>query len=222
MQSKKDLYRSKTICLLPVAGVCLFVLLYIISTFLYPGGSQADNKAPGFSWLHNYWCNLLNDQGINGQRNPAKWWARAGMVVLGSTFCIFWWSFFYYTGFSKATRAVITGCGAVAMVLGMFLSTAEHDVLVTLSGALGFIAMAFTFAGLLRLKWHGLFRLGIFNVFLVLLNNLCYYTPSLIYLLPLIQKITFLLFLVWLCLICFRMRSIVMMSYGKPPAAGGA
>lgn len=143
-------------------------------------------------------------------------------MVLGGTFCIFWWQFFYYAGFSKAPRAVITGCGAVAMGLDMFLSTAEHDVLVTLSSALGFIAMAFTFAGLLRLKWHGLFRLGILNMLLVLLNNLCYYTPSLIYLLPLVQKITFLLILVWVCLICFRMRSALMMSYGKPPVTGGA
>ncbi|MBO9591532.1 MAG: hypothetical protein J7599_01400 [Niabella sp.] len=222
MQLKKTFTEYRTIYLLPVAGVLLFVLLYIIATFFYPGGSQANKNAPGFSWLHNYWCNLLNNQAVNGQLNPAKWWARVGMAVLGATFCIFWWQFFYYTGFSKAARAAITGCGAMAMVLGMFLSSAAHDVLVILSSVLGFIAMAFTFAGLFRLKWHGLFRLGILNILLVLLNNLCYYTPSLIYLLPLVQKITFLLFLVWVCLICFRMRSAVMMSYGKPPVAGGA
>lgn len=204
--------------LLPVAGVLLFVMLYIRATLLYPGGSQADKNAVGFSWLHNYWCNLLNEQGINGQPNPGKWWARTGMATLGAAVCYFWWLFFCYAGFSKPVRSSIAGCGVVAMTLTLFLSTAGHDILVTASGFLGFITMIATFKGLYQLKWIRLFWLGIINVFFVAVNNLCYYTPSLIRLLPLVQKVTFLLFLVWVCAICFRMRRTSMIPYGRPPA----
>ena len=191
--------------LLPVAGVLLFVLLYIIAALLYPGGSQADKNAAGFSWLHNYWCNLLNDAGINGQPNAGKWWARTGMIVLGGTFCVFWWLFFRYAGFARPVRYLMTACGAMAMLLSLFLSTAAHDILVTTSGLLGVVAMVATFTGLYRLKWSRLLWLGMLNLFLVMINNLFYYTPSLIRMLPLVQKITFLLFLVWVCWICRRM-----------------
>ncbi|WP_300597820.1 hypothetical protein [Niabella sp.] len=208
MQQQKDLSEGERARLLPVAGILLFVCCYIIAAVLYPGGSQADKNAQGFSWLHNYWCNLLNDRGINGQPNAGKWWGRMGMTILGASLCAFWWIFFRYAGFSKRVRFIITGCGVAAMILTLFLFTTRHDLLVTLSSLLGFIAMVTTFAGLYRLKWKQLFWLGIINVFLVAVNNVFYYTPSLIYLLPLVQKITFLLFLVWVCAICFRIPSV--------------
>lgn len=43
-------------------GACFwlyaFLLFYVVATFFYPGGSQLDKTASGFSWTQNYWCNL--------------------------------------------------------------------------------------------------------------------------------------------------------------------
>ncbi|HEV7621655.1 MAG TPA: hypothetical protein VGO09_07980, partial [Flavisolibacter sp.] len=57
---------TNLIILSPVFGSFAFIILYIIATIYYPGGSQANNVSKGFSWVHNYWCNLLNEKAING------------------------------------------------------------------------------------------------------------------------------------------------------------
>src|SRR5215471_13752953 len=82
--------------LTPVFGALLFVVLYIIAADSYPGGSQADKNSVGFSWINNYWCNLLNDNAVNGQHNPAKPVAMAGMLVLCVTLSFFWYIFPQY------------------------------------------------------------------------------------------------------------------------------
>ena len=82
--------KTKNVFILtPIFGTVLFVVLYIIAAVLYPGGSQVDKNSVGFSWLNNYWCNLLNENAINGQHNPAKPVALAGMFILCLTLTFF-------------------------------------------------------------------------------------------------------------------------------------
>lgn len=54
----------------PSIGILIFVGLFFYSSIVYPGGSQANLNAVGFSWAHNYWCNLMNERGIHDQINP--------------------------------------------------------------------------------------------------------------------------------------------------------
>jgi uncharacterized membrane protein YfhO len=42
---------SRTFILSPFIGVVLFLILYVVATIFYPGGSQADMNATGFSWI---------------------------------------------------------------------------------------------------------------------------------------------------------------------------
>jgi hypothetical protein len=63
----------------PLFGTLIYLLLYIVATFFYPGGSQVDKNSFGFSWAQNYWCNLLNENAINGQHNSARPIAIAAM-----------------------------------------------------------------------------------------------------------------------------------------------
>lgn len=57
---------------------------------MYPGGSEADISAVGFSWRDNYWCNLLNEHAINGQLNEARQVAIAAMSIICLSLVIFW------------------------------------------------------------------------------------------------------------------------------------
>src|SRR5829696_8591889 len=77
----------------PLAGIMLFVILYIFAAILYPGGSQADKRSIGFSWLNNYWCNLVNEKAINGQVNIAQPLAIFAMFILGLSLAVFWYQF---------------------------------------------------------------------------------------------------------------------------------
>ena len=190
--------------LLPVAGTVLFLLLYCLSAYNYPGGSQADNHSKGFSWLHNYWCNLLNEKSINGNLNPGRPYAIAGMLVLCLSLGWFWYCFAFYVPLKIAQRNAMQLSGVLSMCIAFFIFTSLHTVIINIAGAIAVVALVFTFIGLNKMKWRKLFVFGLINLVLVILNNCLYYGGGLRYL-PVVQKITFLLFLLWISAISTEM-----------------
>lgn len=199
----KQLDKPKSIyILIPILGTGIFLLLYIIATLLYPGGSQVDKNSIGFSWINNYWCNLLNKNAINGQYNPAKPVALTGMFILCLTLTFFWFIFSKLVNVGKFLKLVIPISGALAMIVAFFLFTGiNHDIITNLASSFGAIATVGTFIGLYKNNWRRLFYFGLFNILMVALNNYVYYNKDLIVYLPLVQKITFAAFLLWICCI---------------------
>lgn len=197
---------KKFLLLTPIFGTLLFAILYFVATLFYPGGSQADANAIGFNWANNYWCNLLNDKAINGQPNPAKPIALTAMLILCLALSFFWWQFPKFTSLGKVYKLTIQICGTLAMAVGFFLITNfNHDLLTNLASLFGLIATIGTFMGLYKNGWTALFYFGLLNVLLVAANNLLYYNKGLISFLPLVQKITFASFLIWVCCVDIRM-----------------
>lgn len=206
----KQTDKTKSILVLtPFFGSLFFVVLYIVATLLYPGGSQIDKNSVGFSWVNNYWCNLLNENAINGQSNPAKPIAMTAMFILCLALMFFWFLFPRYIEINKRVKVVIQISGTLAMTTAFFLFTnINHDLITNLASIFGLIATVGVFIGLYKANWLRLFRFGLLNMLLVLLNNYVYYTKGLIIYLPVIQKISFAVFLIWICCIdinLFRM-----------------
>jgi len=188
--------------LTPVFGALLFVVLYIIAADSYPGGSQADKNSVGFSWINNYWCNLLNDNAVNGQHNPAKPVAMAGMLVLCVTLSFFWYIFPQYIRLRSMLARTTQICGILAMATAFLLYTHfNHDFIINLASIFGLVATVGIFVGLHKVRWYWLFAFGWLNIFLVGLNNYLYNTNGMIVYLPLVQKISFASFLLWFCCI---------------------
>jgi len=199
---------SRAWLLSPSFGIGLFLILYLLATRYYPGGSQADQYSAGFSWINNYWCNLLNENAINGMANTARPVALAAMGVLSISLVLFWVIFPFHAGFNKAGRKVIQVAGILSMMTGMFLFTSYHDMVVNVATAAGLIPVIGTFAGLRRLGWNKLYWGGLFILVLIALNNILYYGEGLQRYLPLVQKFTFLYFLGWICLINLEIYAI--------------
>jgi len=199
--------KAKNILVLtPIFGTMIFVVLYFVATLLYPGGSQVDKKSIGFSWTNNYWCNLLNENAINGQHNPAKPIAMTGMFVLCLTLAFFWFLFPRHINLGTKLKLAIQISGTIAMTIAFFLFTnINHDLVTNLAAIFGAIATIGTFIGLYKTKWFGLFTFGLLNILLVGLNNYVYYTKGLIIYLPVIQKISFAAFLIWVCCIDIKL-----------------
>lgn len=80
---------SRFLAYTPTIGILIFVGLFFYSSLLYPGGSQANINAMGFSWAQNYWCNLMNERGMNDQINPGKPFAILGMLILVISLMVF-------------------------------------------------------------------------------------------------------------------------------------
>ena len=191
--------------LAPIFGTLLFIGLYFAATLFYPGGSQVDKHSRSFSWTDNYWCNLLNENAINGESNSARPLAMAAMFVLSFTMAFFWYIFPLKTGLKKELRLTIQISGVLAMTTGMFLFTGMHDTIVNTASFFGLIATVGTFIGIYTLRWTKLFWMGIFNLILVAVNNILYYGDGLKLFLPVVQKVTFFFFLVWICLITLNL-----------------
>ena len=190
--------RSKNSWVLtPFIGSFLFVILYVIAALIYPGGSAADKTTIGYSWADNYWCNLLSEKAINGQTNAARPVAVSAMFVLCLALSTFWILFPAITQLKKYHKLLIQVAGTVCMLTSFLLLTRiDHDLAINASSAFGLIAMIGTLIALYQLKWKWLFALGFFDLMLVALNNYLYHANEMMYL-PIVQKFSFLAFLVW-------------------------
>lgn len=110
---------------------------------------------------------------------------------------------------NKQWKFTIQISGAISMFIGFFLFTSiDHDLVTNLASFFGLVATIGTFVGLYQTKWMKLFAFGLLNILLVCLNNYVYYTKGLIIYLPLIQKISFASFIIWVCCIDAKLFSL--------------
>ncbi|NII28198.1 hypothetical protein HB364_24155 [Pseudoflavitalea sp. X16] len=192
----------KSIWLLtPFFGCCLFILLYIIAAFFYPGGSNMDTTAKGFSIQHNYWCELLSSVAKNGEYNPGSRVAVWAMGVLCVALAVFWWLLPRLFKPNRWYRIFISFAGITSMVIAPFMSTRYHDLVLNLASIPGIIALIVTFIALYKYRWHKLLVMGACCLLLVGVNNYIYYTGHWLHTLPVVQKCTFLFVITWMCII---------------------
>lgn len=199
------MHRKKNWMLIVNSGIIFFFCLYFIASLNYPGGSQADVYSSGFSWRDNYWCNLLDTHAINGVLNGARAYAIAAMIVLCCTLAFFWYGFPVFTGMGDTSIKVIRYAGMAGMATAFFLFIGPHDIIINVASLFGLVSVLGTLAGLRQKKWNVLFGMGILILALIVINNICYYNQGLLTYLPIVQKITFLIFLSWISLISLRL-----------------
>lgn len=173
-------------------------MLYVNAASLYPGGSQADLDSVGFDWVNNYWCNLLGENAMNGSFNPARPFAICAMVILCLSLLQFF--FLFANGFDMPGqwRTIIKVSGVLSMVSAALISTEYHDLMTTVSSIFGILVVvgiikAVYSSDMTVFKWS-----GFVCVLLLLINNYIYYTHVFLDYLPIIQKATFALVLLWI------------------------
>lgn len=181
----------------PLIGILIFVGLYIYAALLYPGGSQFDSNSQGFSFMHNYWCNLTNAKAINGLENPGGMLARAGMVILCISLGIFFLRFFQFGLKPSVWRSVLQVCTVLSLGSAIFIFTPLHDELTIVSSLFGLVMIIGVLILLFRSNWTRFKITGIICGIMVLINNYIYYSAQFLEYLPFIQKITFAAVLLW-------------------------
>ncbi|MGB8194770.1 MAG: hypothetical protein WCF67_22745, partial [Chitinophagaceae bacterium] len=60
--------------------IVISVVLLVIATLIYPGGSLLDKNSTGFVWSQNFISNLFAVKAINGSENTSRIWAIIGMA----------------------------------------------------------------------------------------------------------------------------------------------
>ena len=187
----------KIIGLAPTVGILIFILLYVYSSTLYPGGNQANINEIGFSWTHNYWCNLMNNNSINGMPNPAAPYAISAMISLCIGLCLFFFQFANKIAISKYWKIIIRVSGTVSMIFACFIFTRHHDLMTILSSLFGLVVVVGIIKEIYKSDMN-IFKMGgVICILLLTVNNYIYYSHHLIEYLPIIQKITFTFILTW-------------------------
>jgi hypothetical protein len=179
----------------------LFVLFYILAAVKYPGGSHSMPQKVGFSFWHNYLCDLLDTNAINGQLNTARHYARLALALLCASLMGLWLLLPKLFRRKSPNRYFMSVTGVLALGTTVFLGAQAHDTIVRIAGIFGLMALLSSFVELYKSGFIKLLVLGVVCLLVFLLNYYIYETGVFIRGLPVIQKVTFLLFLVWFVLL---------------------
>lgn len=194
--------------LISIGGILLFVLFFILAAAHYPGGSNANLHDIGFSWKDNYWCELLGENAKNGLRNIARPYAMTGMVILSISVSVFWWNIptIVFEN-SRLIRGVMRYCGMLSMLFSALIFTDWHDGIIYAAVITGAVSFTLLFYELFRIKRDFLSYFGVVCLGFIFMNCMIYISNYGIEYLPLIQKITFAITLVWIILVTFYLKN---------------
>jgi hypothetical protein len=115
------------------------VILMVVASSLYPGGSLPDKNSVGFGWSKNFLSNLFEAQAMNGSDNPGRIWAVIGMAFHS----VGYWIFFINTSkkiASRPTSVALKYIGFTNILFIFLIATPLHD--------LGVISIVLTLIGL--------------------------------------------------------------------------
>jgi hypothetical protein len=187
--------------LLPVAGVVVFVGLYAVAAWLYPGGTREDPGRTGFSFVDNYWCDLLDRTTYGGRPNPSASVGVTAMVVLSAGLAVLWWTVPVLFPRARRTASLVRLAGLGSGVIAPCVATRFHDLAIHVSGLLAVIAFVATMTALGRRVGIGVRAVAALALGLSLATYLVWQTRVGLSLLPLVQKAAFAAFLGWIVLV---------------------
>ena len=170
-------------------GITIAVVLLLIATIVYPGGSLFDKNSVGFDWSKNFISNLFGAKAVNGSHNPSRGWADGGMIFLAVSFTLF------FNEFSKKIPAkgaakIIKYFGAAGMLFTILIVTPLHDIMVTLASTMFLVSLFYITVFILKSRLH-LFKFLCIVCLLIFYYTLYLYGSRSLVWLPVMQKITF-------------------------------
>ncbi|XLS27434.1 hypothetical protein ACJD0Z_09515 [Flavobacteriaceae bacterium M23B6Z8] len=192
---------ARFILILPVVGMILFVLFYLIAAFNYSGGSYRVPDAAYFDFWYNYLCDLLDATTYQGLPNDASVYARAALVILSVSLSIIWYYSPLLFELKIYQRRIVQISGILSMLIVLFLGSDQHDLIIRIAGFFGIIAFLIMIKALFNAKYYLLALGGVLCILIFFINYLIYESGFLINALPVIQKFTFIFFILWFLLL---------------------
>lgn len=164
------------------------VILIVIATLVYPGGSLLDKNAVGFDWTKNFISNLFEAKAVNGLENPSRIWAIIGIAFHSVGFGIF---FIHMSKKMPAKQAanVLKLIGIANILFTFLIVTPLHDEMIILSSTLFLIGLFYITVYILKTKLH-LFKFACVICLLIFYFSLYLYGSRNWDLLAIMQKVT--------------------------------
>ncbi len=171
--------------------VVISVVLLVIATLVYPGGSLLDKNSTGFDWTKNFFSNLFSAKAINGSVNPSRIWALIGMGFHSVGYGVFFINMSKKIS-SRHAANILKLIGAANILFTFLIATPLHDIMVTISSTLFLIGLFYITVFTLKTKLH-LLKFSCIICLLTFYYTLYLYGSGDWGLLAIMQKVTFLL-----------------------------
>lgn len=133
--------------------VVISVILMVIASLVYPGGSLLDKNSIGFDWSKNFISNLFAAKAINGLENPSRIWAIIGMAFHSIGYGIFFINMSKKISERHAAN-VLKLIGAANILFNFLIVTPLHDNMVTISSTLFLLGLFYITVYILKTKLH--------------------------------------------------------------------
>lgn len=178
-------------------GIIISILLLLVATLYYPGGSQYDKNSIGYDWKNNYISNLLGEKAVNCADNASRFWAIPGVFFFSISGALFFIKFSKKIPY-KTPSKVIKYFGVSATIFAFLTVTPYHDAMVTIADTLSLVSIfyitVFTFKSKLRFSKI----LSVIYMLATYCSTYIYYTRNYLEILPIMQKVTFAISIVWI------------------------
>lgn len=206
-------FRSTYLPYIPIWGMVMYLIVFTYAASGYPGGSINVPHEIGYSFYHNFLCDVMNPITQGGFINEARFIAIISHLILSVTMICFFYILPKIFPEQNRNTKWITYFGMATMIVFIFMYTSYHDLIVTLTGVMGTIALVPFFIELHQYKNRGLKQLAYLCFFLSLVVFFIFETKIGFYYLPFLQKITFVMdawWVIWSCLIVINKNKFAM------------
>ncbi|WP_299124294.1 hypothetical protein [uncultured Winogradskyella sp.] len=159
----------------------------------------------GFSFWHNYLCDLLDDYAINGEVNSARFIARTALGILCASLILLWFYLPKLFMTKSNNPKIMRLSGILSLIITLFLASGTHDLIIRIAGIIGVIAIITCLVELYKIRSYKLLSFGLFCMLVFFANYFIYETGYLRNILPVLQKFTFISFIVWFAILDIRL-----------------
>lgn len=204
--------KIKYIPYFPIIGLAIYLVLFVLAAFQYPGGSYNEpTNISGYSFFHNFLCDTMNPITESGQINTARPLAISAHLTL--SFIMISFFFILPKIFSEQNKNTkyIGLFGMLSMVLFIFMFTEYHDLFVITTAVFGSLA----FIALIReLKTYDNKNFKILTYFVFAISVIVfitYQTKIGFYYTPILQKTAFFIdatIVVWTALLVIKKNKV--------------
>jgi hypothetical protein len=172
-----------------LTGVVISLILMIIATSIYPGGSMFDKNSVGFDWTKNFISNLFATKALNGSENSSRIWACLGMIILPSSYAIFFIHMSKKIPDKNAGNIIKYG-GALNILSMALIVTPMHDLMLNISITLFWTCIFIVTVFILKTRLH-LFKFLCVVCLVIFYYSIYLWATNDWNLLPIMQKVNF-------------------------------
>ncbi len=183
------------------AGIALFFLLTLAAIYLYPGGSQFNEKNPTFSWQENYWCELMVLETGQGKTNPGGYFAIAATFFAGLAVSAFLFRLPIICPTTRLQQSIVRFGTILCSFFVLMLFSSYHHAMLLAFCLCSFFTMLIALIILVEDRRYYAFLSGCILFLMTQINHALYYLHWHKSVQPVLQKTTIALVLLWILLL---------------------